>query len=396
MTADMQVRQLEREKYRPARTVLWFATAIALVYLVLFETVGLDMALRYLGAGKNYAKILISMRELPRKPPHEQKRIFFFGDSTIAYMNESDNAPTFLEKELQDNYGKDAVDVVQWAFNGASMFHYYCLLCKAQDYSPSLFIVPINYRTFGSHWGEVTRQSEGRRIVYSELIVFAPFRERFGEEVTSMPELENLSLFDLVGMKFAFWEICYLKGVKFWLKDRFYQILFGGSPVHEQIQSANRGIREATDELVMMVRQSKHSKRFFESLYPMKEVKDDIQFRSYETLADALRRRNIPFIFYVTPLNVQEMDTYGAFDASVFDHNMEQFRKIAISNGGRFIDMSRLLGAEGFTELEHYSPEGARELVAVLLPEVERALGLTQHGDLAQPVRSRNRRDTLD
>lgn len=73
----------QRAKLRPAYTLLCFFLSIALIYVFFFLAIGTETALLYMGAGKAYNEILLSLRGLTREVPGHQERIFCFGDSAV-------------------------------------------------------------------------------------------------------------------------------------------------------------------------------------------------------------------------------------------------------------------------------------------------------------------------
>jgi hypothetical protein len=360
------------------KIVLWYIGLLILVYVVLLKSVGIDMALRYLGAGKGYAHVLSSFRELEQNRQPFRHRIFFFGDSTIAVFDKSNAPPAILERKLQAKYGANSVDVVDWAFLGATMFHYYCLICKVEDYSPSLIILPINYRTFGPVWQVWSRQNEEKQIGDAELIAFAPLIEEFSEDVPDFYELEGLDIAAKIEAKSRFWKIYYLEGIKLWIKDCFFRVFFSESPISEEIKKANRGIevfltrrpKEKKDEH----KEKKDEHEIFRCLFPVHLSKDNKQYCSYIAFIDACSRRQIPVLFYFSPLNIKEMEEYEAYYPTELAHSIELFREDSLSKGGVFLDFSQLLPAEEFFAWEHYDEEGAKKVAEALFPEVERML----------------------
>lgn len=343
---------------------------------MLFKIVGVDMALKYLSSGKGYANVLMSIRELPIKPAQNTNRIFFFGDSTIAALHTEEATPVRLGERLYSRHGKDSIEVIQWAFSGSSMFHFYCLTCKAEDYSPSLIILPINYRTFGSLWQAQTRNNKERKIVSSELIAFAPIWETFDEGVVDINKIEGFAFSERVSVKFKYLEVYYLEGIKLWTQDFFSRVFSNTSPVLERIESENKEAEKAMREIRESVGQVQYSSELFQDLFPEHISSNQIQFQSYAALVNALHRRKIPFLFYVTPLNVQEMREYKAFDPMAFGKSVSLLREVAVENGGSFIDLSTLLEPDDFWRFEHYTPEAAILVAESLVPEVERILGL--------------------
>jgi hypothetical protein len=361
---------------RPLFTIASYVACILAIYLMLFKAVGADMALKYIASGKGYANVLISLRKMPRKPPEDRARIFFLGDSTIAILDEDKAPPMRLEKLLRDAHGENTVEVIDWAFSGASMFHYYCLICQAEKYSSSIVIIPINYRTFGSLWQEMVRDNEKREIVNSELIVFAPLWEPVGEGKTGISELEGFTVSDRVVAKLKFWEIYYFRGIKLWILDRCYRLILDTSPIADEIAAENRRLQEGSGMVRKLAGDAKHTEEFLKTLFPMEISENQSQYRAYEALLDALQRRKMRFLFFVTPIDIESLKEYSAFSPEKFASTVEMFRSKAVSNGGAFLDLSMLLESDCFMNYEHYKADAAGKVASALRPEVEKIVGL--------------------
>ena len=363
-----------KNRQRPARTLLWYLLSIAVVYIVLFETVGMKTALQFLGSGKAYNEVLVSLLELHEEKPDQQKRIFFFGDSTVAILDNDVAPPALLQRELERERGPNRVQVIDWAFAQASMFHYYCLASKAHEYSPSLIIFNINYRTYGRHWQEYVRDADGA-ILHKELVVWAPWRENFSEGVTSPLKLQEISTSNRIKLGLDFWEVYYIRGIKLWLKDSVGRMLPDSMSLEDEWQYANAEWRTRSHQVVRILSELELSAETIRSFYTMNVPRNDPEILALQALTDALKRRGIPFVAYLTPLNIQQFKDYGVYDEEAFRGTVGYIEQIITSEGGFFVDMSNMLESNEFQDrLEHYKPEAARKIVQRLVPIVRETL----------------------
>lgn len=359
---------------RPTLTLLCYLLFIGAIYTVLIFSVGRKTALLYLGLGRPHYEVLISFLELKRDLPENQKRIFYLADSTVDMVENSVAPPAVLQRELEKEYGEDSVQVVEWAFGGATMFHYYCLLCKAEDYSPSLVVLNVNYRSYGSGWQDLIRDEKGH-IHCRELAVLAPFRESFSEGLSSPLEIEKITLPGRLKIQMDFWEIFYIRGVKLWLKDTLGRVVMGEPSLGKEWKQWTNETREEAHDLLRDTVKLGFNAGDLRRAYPMEVPADHREVLGLRAVSDALRRRNIPFIAYLTPFNIPLLREYGVVDDKAIERNVMRIKEIVETNGGIFLNMVDLLETEDFEDLlEHYNPEGGEKVARELLPEVKKVL----------------------
>jgi hypothetical protein len=368
-------------KLRPAYTVLCYVLSMLLMYAVLLGAIGTETALLSLGIGKAYNELLLSLRKLKKEAPEHKNRVFYFADSTVAMLDDDVAPPAALQRNLEEEYGINSVQVVDWAFGGASMFHYYCLTCKAHEFSPSLIIFNINYRSYSKEWFESLRERAGEAHS-RELAVFAPLREDFSNGITSPLELENITLQDRVTLKFEFWETVYIGGLKIWLREHAGRILFSEASTEERWRQFTTNRKMRGEEFFDRVDEVKVTPEMIRESYPMNISRDNPEFIRLRALVDALNRRGIPFIAYLTPMNIQRLRDRDAFDEQAFRDTVNYMEEMVTSSGGIFLDLSSLLEPDDFQDkIEHYNAEGGRKVAASLSPVVK---------DILLPIESRN------
>ncbi len=370
MLAKNNPNPMQRVGFNPGRTLFFYLLSIATIYLILLCSIGMRTALLYLGLGKPYNEVLLSIHQLPRLVPDSEKRIFYFGDSTVALLGNDVAPPMVLQEKLADEYGETSVKIIDWAFGRASLFHYYCLTCKAREYSPALVIFNINYRRFG--WqGQKDMRDENGAIQGRELIFFAPFKESLSEGIDSPAKIENFSLGDRLKLKAEFWETYYVRGVKIRVRDVFIQLLRRNDSI--EVRWARQGAVRRTKghQVVVMLRQLELTPEILSGLCPAEIPTDHTEMLTLKALADSLKRSGIPFVAYVTPINIEELKKHGLYDDKLYKNNIRRMREIVSSNGGVFLDLLDLLEPEEFRDrLEHYTPEGGRKVVEKLAPVV--------------------------
>lgn len=357
---------------------LWYLLITGAIYSVLLWTAGIKTALLYLGSGKPYNQVLISFIELPKKPPENSKRIFFFGDSTIAFLKSRHSPPALLQEELEKEYGKGSFEVVSWAFGGASMFHYYCLACKAQDYSPSLIIFDINYRSYSQDWRKMVYGKQDR-IMGRELAVVTPLAEKFDAGLISPLELEHITPFSRLGLELDFWETCYVRGIKLWLKDAGRRLLYKGASFDSQRKGELSESHVKWQIVLRKLAERELTPRIVRESYPPVVPRNHPELLSLEAFTDALNRRHIPYVAYLTPLNLKLIDKYGAYNEEEFHSYIRYIEGIVSSHGGIFLDLSDALEPEDFQDrIEHYKPPASAKIISKLAPMVKQIISNDQ------------------
>ena len=91
----------------------------------------------------------------------------------------------------------------------------------------------------------------------------------------------------------------------------------------------------------------------------------DSEVRMLERLAADLEKSGTRAVFYISPLNVEALDSYELFDEKRYAENVAPLRSIVESHGHRFLDLNTgsPLPSSAFADVNHTTAAGS-ELVA--------------------------------
>jgi hypothetical protein len=202
---------------KPVQIACWLLVWTGIAFASCVVLLGPKTIWQEIGYLRPYSSVFLSMRLLESDACDKNNLVFFFGDSSVAgpFLTQRDpaylNVPRILEAKLQSLSPLNRrINVIDWSFAGASMFEYYCLLCKAAKYKPSLLIVPINWRMFSP------MVYDNPDWDFSELSELAPLHERFQSGISNPLELEDISAPRHLAFKVSFLGL-YASGIKHWL-----------------------------------------------------------------------------------------------------------------------------------------------------------------------------------
>jgi len=296
---------------------------------------------------------------LKQKDAGPQALIFFLGDSSVAQPPWADkaatNIPDLLEAGLQEGYlACESVSVVDWSFPGGRPFHYYCFRFEAEHYSPSLLVIPINWRIFGAssdRWNET--------FAFPELCASVPINERRHGSGEVVMRLEGIS----VQRQFLYrlsHPMLYLSGLKIWVQANV------GLRVEEKSWQDLRSLLPEPGQLISRFSDTKLFQQY------TNHVKgDNSQLQIYRAIAETSVRRGTNILFYITPIHVYEMRARSGFDAEEFHRSTELIKRSVSSANSQCLDLSGLLGENDFIDnFEHYTPEGNRRIAGALASAV--------------------------
>ena len=342
----------------------WCLVSLTLILLLALATTGQSDALRYAAKIKPYAVAFQTADEIREARRRNEKIVLFFGDSSVAQPQwagkHASGIPALLEEELRGSHSAPGgVSVIDWAFNGARLFHYYCLLFEAGKHEPALIVIPINWRMMGP------RSIEWReKFAISELSAAIPLGERAHPTGRSMFEREGIT-----PARHAMYSLrrplLYVTGLKMWGRVRL-----GMEPEEDPFSDLLEGLPEAR-ELITRV----SDKRLFKN-YTVEIADDNAQLAALRSLVETSTRRGIRVLFYITPIHLQEMQQRKRFDLAAFSESASRVVESATSETCACLDMTSLLGEEDFIDyFEHYTEKGNRTIARALAPEVTRLIG---------------------
>ncbi len=338
--------------------------SLTLIFLLALRMTGQSDALKYAAKIKPYAAVFQTADVIREARRRNEKIILFFGDSSVAQPpwaeKHASGIPELLEKELRGPHSAPGgVSVIDWAFNGARLFHYYCLLFEAEKHEPALIVIPINWRMMGP------RSSEwNRKFAFAELSAAVPPAEQARITGRSMLEREGIT-----PARHAMYSLrrplLYLTGLKMWGRVRL-----GMEPEEDPFSDLLEGLPEAR-ELITRV----SDERLFKN-YTAEITDDNAQLAALRSLVETSTRRGIRVLFYITPIHLQEMQRRKRFDRESFRESVARVAESATSETCACLDMTSLLGEKDFIDyFEHYTENGNHTIARALAPGVTRLIG---------------------
>jgi hypothetical protein len=102
---------------------------------------------------------------------------------------------------------------------------------------------------------------------------------------------------------------------------------------------------------------------------------DDSEVLMLERLASDLAESGTRTVFYISPLNVEALESFDLFDRELYEENVGPLREIVESRGHLFLDLNEdaRIPASAFADINHTTAEGS-ELVAAELWRLTRNL----------------------
>jgi len=354
---------------RPLSIVLWHLFSLGCVSLFALYAIGKPSVLACSSKLKPYAVAFQTKSLLEQACLSSDRLIIFFGDSSVAQPpwaeSNSPGIPATLAAELRASYPEiGEVSVVEWAFNGARMFHYYCLLFEAAKYSPDAVIIPINWRSLGP------KSEEWRRIYhFPELSALVPLREMAFEPGKGVFELEDIP--PLGRFAYVFHRpMLYLRGMRMWLRIRL-GMESEGDPA---------SVRPETLPPVSVLMSFFSDEELFRT-YANDIARGNTQLRILRALTEAAGRQGMNVLFYITPIHVDELRRRPRFNARMCRESVGRVVEAATSETSMCLNLLELLREEDFIDFyEHYRPEGNRKIARALAPAVRRLIATADEG----------------
>lgn len=344
---------------RLPKILLWYLLFLCLVLLATLAMVGRQTLLKYSEKVKPYAVVFRSRSEVRAARLASDEIIFFLGDSSVAQppWAEKDtlHIPALLEPELRAAYPElGGVSVIDWSFPGGRFFHYYCLLFEAENYSPRLLIIPINWRGLGPRSWEWKKE-----YAFLELSALVPFSERRFASGKNIFEFEGIPPSKQLLYSYEY-PMLYLTGLKMWCRTKA-----GLEP--EEAPPAN--LLERLSEAKVLIKRF-GDRQLFEQ-YPLDIAADNVQLGILRSLIEASARRGMKLLFYITPIQIAELRERQPFDPVRFSESVNRVMEVATSETSTCLNLVDLLGEEDFLDpFEHYTPEGNRKIAHALAPAV--------------------------
>jgi hypothetical protein len=362
----------ERIAMRLRKMFLWYALFLVLPAAMLLLVLGKNAVLNESARVKPYAVVFRDSPEMFSERPQSDRLVIFFGDSSVAQppwaAKDNPHIPALLEAELaaaHPELGK--VSVVEWAFEGARLFHYFCLLFEAARYEPELVVIPINWRNLGPDAWE-----HEEKYAFRELSAVIPLSQR------SLPVAQEfLSAEDISPAAQMLYSVrrplLYLSGLR-----ALGRSLLGFRTKRDELARLLSAL-PPIDQLMAQYTDA----RLFEQ-YPLEIGDTNGQLQALRALAESCPGGRTKVLFYITPIHLEEMRRREPFDGAAFSRSVRIVAAAAQTGCSACIDLSGLLGENGFIDcFEHYTPAGNQKVARALAPEAAR---LIKAGPAAPPV----------
>ncbi|RJP19358.1 MAG: hypothetical protein C4520_12980 [Candidatus Abyssobacteria bacterium SURF_5] len=343
---------------RLRRLARWYTLFLIIPTGAALCALGGDAILTESAKVKPYAVVFRDAKEARAARRKSDRLIIFLGDSSVAQPPWAEKGtprtPALLESELSRSHPQlGTVSVLDWSFDGARFFHYFCLLFHALEYEPDLVIIPINWRNLGpSSW------EQDPIYAFRELSRLVPLSERDRPASRRLFARENISGRAHL-MHIARHPLLYLEGLRVWSRDRL-------------------GIRQTPDlenlQLPSVAEfMAGFSDRKLLEFYPPEISPQNPQVDTLRALAQAYAESGLRTLFYITPIHMDELRSRKPFDEAAFRTSTQMVAAAVSSEGGGCVDVSGLLEESLFIDcFEHYSPRGNLALARALAPEAVR------------------------
>lgn len=356
--------------------VVWFSLLLALTFFSAFFLIGRTTILDYSAKVKPYSIVFKSRDELRRAREGSSNLIIFMGDSSVAQppwaIKGLPGIPKLLENEMRRLYPElGETRVVEWAFGGARMFHYYCLLFEAAPYKPDLVIVPINWRSLGPELAQWQKTFE-----FPELSAMVPSKERANPAAKDVFQFEGISR-PKQSLYMFYRPTLYFSGLKMWFR------------IQSGMESPSDPLENLLNELPpakQLIANFSEEKLF--SQYEIRITDDNSQLETMRLLVEAADRLDMKVLFYITPIHIEEMSRRRAFEPDVLRESLGRVTESARSETSVCLNLLGLFGEENFIDcFEHYSPIGNHKVALALAPTVSKILKPADNGSKLSQAR---------
>jgi len=376
------VERSERPAYRHLGPGAITARRVAVRFAVLaLALIAVDLAVASTFPAGDYEADWRMPRELPtsqlapfvehveRTAASDQRpAVVFLGASPAwgeAVAEASQTVPAAYEREALAA-GSDA-RVYNLASNGQLLGDVYFVARRVAD-DTDLLVVQLNYHGFNGEW------RRGAKSRYPELpaLLGVPV----DDELASALEIEPSRRPDIAGdadrWLRAHWGL-------YGARDSIAASAFGATPEkqlferwellttpdfagEEDVVQSGRPFEELDPDQQMRVLDEFAAAADFE-LDPR-----DSEVRMLERLSADLAASKTRTVFYISPLNIEALESFDMLDRERYAANVAPLRKIVEANGHRFLDLNEDsdLPASAFADINHTTAEGS-ELVAAEL-----------------------------
>lgn len=309
-------------------------------------------------------------------------RILCFSDSNFFSPSEED---IIKKTKLSD------VAIVQQAFEGASMFDYYCLFHRAATFRPDLVIVPINWRSFGSAW------INSRMFFHPELSALVPFSSGVLSSRENPIRARGISPIKQLEYKIYLYSL-YPSGIKIWLGDNMRSFLGISADTRTPPSSLIEGAGVAISSVLRQMDRERVSDAIEEKMdvgevagggfgrsdadfqrlvrmYPMNVNDDNLMIIGLRALASVASQQRVKILFYIWPIDHEFLSDVGILDESALHQSKMRVKQATKKDCVYFLDLSGILQHSDFFDIHgHCKPEGYEKINAALVQQIAEIL----------------------
>ena len=282
--------------------------------------------------------------DLLRQYFKDEKDIIYFGDSTIAAVDQNDKDKRAIADFLQDEAAPLKVGRVDHGGYQLDLYLEFYEYILKNGYQPEFFIIPINMRSFSPAWD----MRPGYQFEWEKNILQ---KGRFGYYVLYRP----LSVFS--------------HNLKRITDEQFMSTpVFNGSVPVGSVREFER------IDYAAKTREAALQKTIYDYMFSL-----DLGHRKLQSLAEMVKGKlpETKLIFYITPINYEKGEKYfpGEFKRRLAD-NVVVIKKTLEGTNAAFLDLSTSLSEENFVGgeqafyLDEHINEEGRRLVAYSLAQI--------------------------
>jgi len=382
----------EFDKFAPIKIGAYYVVLLVIATTITIWSIGEDVILGSASKSKPFA-FLLGDRDFPWKSFNkplsddtDSKLSVYFGDSTSFMPPDAWNAnqanfdihmPGLISGAVRKREEHPEVTFLEWAFQGASMFEYYCMFFKVKKYSPDLIIIPINWVFFG----HIPHEN-------GELSAFVPlWVDDLSADHENPVRLRGISVVKQLSHKISLYSL-YPTGIKIWVSENLRSLpvvrALEGAPIEfagnesraitaSEVSEANDGSKETEESPQQQMRAgfTPGNRRARRLIGSMKIPTSDTTYRSFCALAHLASKRKVKVLFFIWPLNKEDLKAVGRFDESEFRHSRKLFIEATEGEYTCFMDLSGLLEHRDFADFNsHCTVKGRRKIAEALAPKV--------------------------
>ncbi|RJP67863.1 MAG: hypothetical protein C4532_14035 [Candidatus Abyssobacteria bacterium SURF_17] len=356
----------------------YYLVCLAIAPILSLPIIGMDSVFAHASRSKPYAVVFSNQHRRTVQNHNNAIRIVSMGDSNYFYPVDTDVHPSvsriFLEENIEESFcahgGDVKVDVIDWAFVGARMFHFYCLYYEALRYSPHIIIVPINWKWFA-------KIAATEEYWFPELTALVPVRSR-DLDGSDMNPLTSRGISTMKQIEYkAHYYFLFPIGIKAWAIEN--KKGFFDNPTARAMFIKKQMERKTAVPLPPEFgeEETKSRKRFIAdrsrvaSRFPMDISESNLTFRDLCALADVASKHGTHVLFYIWPMDREYLTDMGAWDQSAFEVSRERIINATHKRNVHFVDYSGLLQREHFYDWgAHCVREGRIKVGQALAPEI--------------------------